>query len=126
MRLQIVRGLLGTIDVAYNSLLAKHLGDIRTEAREFGNDEIARQVEELLRRLEASGETVEQELGVPSPRREAAAPGRFRGRFPGVSCSGCVNMTDKTNSCLPDIRLAHNLRCALALAPVKSSNFILR
>ncbi len=51
-RLQIVKGLLGQVDVAYESLLAEHLRDIRDEAMDFENEIIAKEAEKLLKRLE--------------------------------------------------------------------------
>ncbi len=52
VRLQIVRGLLGRVDVAYNSLLAKYLEDIRLEAQEIGNKKLAKEAIRLLKNLD--------------------------------------------------------------------------
>ncbi len=52
IRLQIVKGLLGQVDVAYESLLAEHLRDIRDEAMDFENEIVAKEAEKLLKRLE--------------------------------------------------------------------------
>ncbi len=54
IRLQIVEQLIGKIDVAYNSLLARHLEDIRIDARESGDAELARKAGRILERLEPS------------------------------------------------------------------------
>jgi hypothetical protein len=59
VRLQIARELLGNVDVAYNSLLAKHLEDIRIEAQETGNEKVAKKAARLLERLEPSEESKE-------------------------------------------------------------------
>jgi hypothetical protein len=59
VRLQIVRGLLGKVDVAYNTLLAKHLEDIFLGAQEFGNKKVAREAARLLKSLEPSRESTE-------------------------------------------------------------------
>ena len=56
VRVAIVEGMIETVDVAYHSLLAKHLVDIRDEAVEFGQDEIAEEASRLLKRLERSEE----------------------------------------------------------------------
>ena len=56
VRLGIVRGLLGNVDVALHSLLAKHLEDIRAEAREADNDDLAKEADRLLKQLEPSQE----------------------------------------------------------------------
>lgn len=53
-RLEIVTALLGEIDVAYESLLGKHLVDIRDQALELGMQDIADEAERLMKRLEAS------------------------------------------------------------------------
>jgi hypothetical protein len=55
LRLQIVRRLAGTLDVAYNSLLAKHLEDIRLEAMELGNRKVADEAAQLLKNLDRPG-----------------------------------------------------------------------
>ena len=52
VRIQIVRGLLGKVDAAYESLLAEHLRDIRDEAMDFENEIVAKEAEKLLKRLE--------------------------------------------------------------------------
>jgi hypothetical protein len=57
LRLKIVRGLVGKLDVAYEPLLAKHLEGIRDEAREIGNDRLAKEAVRLLESLEASRES---------------------------------------------------------------------
>lgn len=54
-RLAIVEALAESIDVAYHSLLAGHLGDIREEALELDLAEIANRAETLRERLESSG-----------------------------------------------------------------------
>ncbi|MBI4240623.1 MAG: hypothetical protein HY613_02805, partial [Candidatus Rokubacteria bacterium] len=54
VRLRIVRGLLGKVDVSLNSLLAKHLEDIRDEALELGKEELLKEVKRLLKSLESS------------------------------------------------------------------------
>jgi hypothetical protein len=59
VRLEIVRGLLGNVDVAYNSLLIKHLEDIRSEAMEFGNEKAAKEANDLLKRLDPPAESPE-------------------------------------------------------------------
>jgi hypothetical protein len=59
VRIQIVRGLLGKVDVAYNSLLAKHLEDIRLEAQEIGNEKVLQEAARLLKNLEPSRESEE-------------------------------------------------------------------
>jgi hypothetical protein len=59
VRLEIVRGLLGKLDVAYNSLLAKHLEDIRIEAQEFSNEKVAKEAMHLLKSLAPSVESAE-------------------------------------------------------------------
>jgi hypothetical protein len=56
VRLQIVRGLLGAIDVAYNSLLAEHLKDILAEARELDKAKVATAAARLLRSIEPVSE----------------------------------------------------------------------
>ena len=40
------------MDVAYESLLAEHLRDIRDEAEAFGKEDLAKEAEKLLKRLE--------------------------------------------------------------------------
>jgi hypothetical protein len=52
VRLQIVRALTGTLDAAYDSLLMKHLEDIRIEAEEFGSNKVAAEATKLLKRFE--------------------------------------------------------------------------
>jgi hypothetical protein len=52
LRLQIVKGLLGKVDVAYESLLAEHLRHIRDEAVDFGKEDLAKEAEKLLKHLE--------------------------------------------------------------------------
>ena len=59
VRLEIVRGLLGNVDVAYNSLLIKHLEDIRSEAMEFDNEKAVQEAARLLKNLELSRESEE-------------------------------------------------------------------
>jgi hypothetical protein len=59
LRLQIVRRLAGTLDVVYDSLLAKHLEDIRLEAMELGNRKVADEAAELLKRFDLSGGAAE-------------------------------------------------------------------
>jgi hypothetical protein len=54
LRLEIVKGLLGRVPVAYESLLAEHLVDIRAEAEAFGLDDLADKTKRLLRQLELS------------------------------------------------------------------------
>ncbi len=49
--IQIVKGLLGRVDVAYESLLAEHLRDIRDEAADFGKEDLAKEAERLLKRI---------------------------------------------------------------------------
>jgi hypothetical protein len=57
MRFDIVRLLIGKVDVAYESLLARHLEDISLEAREAGDQKLARKAERLLEKLEPTGNT---------------------------------------------------------------------
>jgi hypothetical protein len=52
VRLRIIRALLRNVDVAYQSLLAKHLEDIRIEAEETGNKKVSRDAARLLKNLE--------------------------------------------------------------------------
>jgi hypothetical protein len=52
LRLEVVRRLLFRVDTAFESLLAAHLEDIRSEARDFGEEDLAREAELLLKRLE--------------------------------------------------------------------------
>ena len=59
VRLRIVRVLFGQVDVAYHSLLAKHLADIRDEAWMLGHKDMAREAARLLKRLGASVESAE-------------------------------------------------------------------
>jgi hypothetical protein len=59
VRLTIVRALAGRIDVAYESLLAKHLEAIRLEAEDFGKGKIAEEAARLLKRLDRSGESAD-------------------------------------------------------------------
>ncbi len=59
VRVQIVRGLLGKVDVAYNSLLAKHLEHIRLEAQELGNKKVVQEAARLLKNLEPSSQSEE-------------------------------------------------------------------
>ena len=55
-RLEIVKELLDEVEESMLSLLAAHLRDIRDEARDFGKEELAKDAEGLLRRLEPSDE----------------------------------------------------------------------
>jgi hypothetical protein len=59
VRLRIVRGLLGKIDVAYQSLLVNSLEDVRIEAEETGNTEVAKEAAGLLKNLQSSRESSE-------------------------------------------------------------------
>ncbi len=52
VRLEIVRGLLGNVDPMLHSLLARHLENIRDEARDFDKEALAEAAERLLRSLE--------------------------------------------------------------------------
>jgi hypothetical protein len=54
VRMRIVRALADKVDAALHSLLAGHLEDIRSEARDAGKDDQAAEAEELLKKLEAS------------------------------------------------------------------------
>jgi hypothetical protein len=51
IRLDIAEALVGRLDAAFSGLLAVHLEDIRTEAVEFGQEDMARRAEGLLERL---------------------------------------------------------------------------
>ena len=51
LRLEIVQGRLGQVDMAYESLLAEHLVGIHAEAEAFGLDELADEAKRLLRQL---------------------------------------------------------------------------
>jgi hypothetical protein len=62
VRLQIVRALVAKLDVAYHSLLAKHLEGIRMEAKEFGKEKLAKEAALLLKRLEPSELESSQEV----------------------------------------------------------------
>ncbi len=59
VRLEIVRGLLGKLDIAYNSLLAKHLEGIRDEARDFDDETLALEATRLLKSIEPFGAPAE-------------------------------------------------------------------
>ena len=59
MRLRIAGGLIGRVDVAFHSLLAKHLEDIRTEAKELGNEDLLKEAERLLKSLKPSKKSKE-------------------------------------------------------------------
>jgi hypothetical protein len=56
VRLRIVQALADKVDVALRSLLARHLQDIRDEAREIGRQDVAKEAKRLLKRLEKSRE----------------------------------------------------------------------
>ena len=56
VRLRIIRGLVGNVDESYNSLLAKHLEDIKAEAEELGEKKLVKEAERLLKKLEPSQE----------------------------------------------------------------------
>lgn len=56
LRLTMVKGLIGKVDVAYHSLLARHLADIRDEALELGQEGLAGKAERLLKRLDPTEE----------------------------------------------------------------------
>jgi ubiquinone biosynthesis protein UbiJ len=60
VRLRIVRGLLGEVDIAYHSLLAKYLGDIHAESEESGDTKVAEEAARLLKSLEPSEESADQ------------------------------------------------------------------
>jgi hypothetical protein len=59
VRLRIARGLVGIVDKALNSLLVEHLADIRSEAEELGNEDLVKEADSLLRRLEDSPDRVD-------------------------------------------------------------------
>jgi hypothetical protein len=52
MRLEIVKGLLGRLDVAYHDLVVGHLEEIRAEAEDFDKKDLVREATRLLRQLE--------------------------------------------------------------------------
>jgi hypothetical protein len=52
LRLQIVQEILSKVDVAYYSLLAKHLESIRDEAMETGNETIVKEASRLLKSVD--------------------------------------------------------------------------
>jgi hypothetical protein len=52
VRIAIVHGLLGRIDVAYHGLIAAHLEAIRTEATDSGHDDLAQEATRLLQQFE--------------------------------------------------------------------------
>jgi hypothetical protein len=54
VRMRIVRALADRIDAGLRSLLASHLEDIRSEARDTGRNDLAEEAEGLLKKLEAS------------------------------------------------------------------------
>ncbi len=56
IRLEIIQGILAQVDVVYDSLLAGHLRDIQAEAKAFEKQDLAKEAERLLRRLEPSEE----------------------------------------------------------------------
>ncbi len=56
LRLEVVAALLDNVDVAYRTLLEKHLVDIRDEAAELGQEAILKEAEGLLRQLEQDTE----------------------------------------------------------------------
>jgi hypothetical protein len=51
-RLEVARSLVSRVDMAFESLLAAHLEDIRSEARDLGREDLAREAEQLLKRIE--------------------------------------------------------------------------
>ena len=55
-RIGIVKILAGQVDVALHSLLAKHLEDIRAEAREAGEVKLEKEADRLLKQLAPSQE----------------------------------------------------------------------
>ena len=55
-RIGIVKILVGQVDVALHSLLAKHLEDIRAEAREAGDVKLDKEADRLLKQLEPTQE----------------------------------------------------------------------
>ncbi|MEE8386238.1 MAG: hypothetical protein V3S01_09995, partial [Dehalococcoidia bacterium] len=52
VRFQVVRALVGQVDAGLHSLLVEHLESIRSEAEDFGKDELAYEAERLLKSLE--------------------------------------------------------------------------
>ena len=52
VRFRVVRALVGTVDAGLHSLLVEHLESIRSEAKDFGKDELAYEAERLLKSLE--------------------------------------------------------------------------
>jgi hypothetical protein len=54
VRLEIVKGLLGRIDVAYHALLVGHLEEIRAEAKAFEKADLVREATRLLVQVEPS------------------------------------------------------------------------
>jgi hypothetical protein len=56
VRLQIVRGLIGSVDPMLHSLLARHVEDILDEARDFEKTALASEAERLLKSLEPATE----------------------------------------------------------------------
>ena len=55
LRLEIVKTLIHRVDASYHTLLAAHLEDIRSEAVDFGKDDLASEAERLLKRLDSAG-----------------------------------------------------------------------
>ena len=49
VRLEIVEGLVGKVDVGMHSLVVLHLEDIRAEAEAFGKEDLARKADDLLK-----------------------------------------------------------------------------
>jgi len=56
VRLEMVKELLGQVDVALQSLLVAHLEDIRIEALDLGKEDLAQAARKLMERFERSGE----------------------------------------------------------------------
>ena len=56
VRIEIVKRLLDKVDDSLHSLLAKHVRDIRDEARDFDKEELEKAAEKLLEQLEPSEE----------------------------------------------------------------------
>jgi hypothetical protein len=54
LRLEVIKVLLGRIDVAYYALLVGHLEEIRAEAEDFGNESLAREATSALRQIESA------------------------------------------------------------------------
>ena len=51
-----MKQLIDKIDVIYHSLLADHLRSIKVEADDFGREDLAKEADGLLKRLEPSEE----------------------------------------------------------------------